>query len=171
MCNGTPIASDDEFACVECTVRNKDLHVDPSPLASCACAHCAVQVAGCFVSALYEPDGDSRRDAACRKIVECGWASRCAGSDCYCGDGVGGETCLTMANAGNAKGPCAGLIERVSGCAGASLPGNCVLLQQQTPNSVLARATAVALCVTGDPLFKPDLQQEAMCPLDRYGVP
>ncbi|HMI91282.1 MAG TPA: hypothetical protein VK509_07960 [Polyangiales bacterium] len=153
----------DVTACDSCmgTLARLNIGADVGP---CACTYCAVQLRGCFESAEYELHGDSRRDADCRKIVECGWANDCASSDCYCGHGVDRDTCLREANAGNAAGPCAALIEALVECEPDVPLGTCIFANQQTGDSVLQRATEVGLCVTGDPLLPTELI-EAKCPL------
>ncbi len=170
ICNGA-MFGDDRSACEKCKATDVLLQVDPTPIATCACAHCAAQVAACFDSASTEPDGDVDRDSACRAIVECGWAFQCAGSDCYCGEGVGRQTCLEEANTHLPKGACADLITRLSHCGTSDKPGYCVLNQQQTAGSLLARATAVAVCVTGDPLLPEHPDRPPMCPLSKFYDP
>jgi hypothetical protein len=152
-CNGMSIA--DEAACTTCGNSNIKLRVKSTPIAACACAHCAAQLRACFESADYEQDaGDPQRDTSCLAIVQCGWASHCRGSECYCGVGVDRETCLQDAIAGHPRGACADVITSTSGCAGADNIGNCVLGQQFKSGTLLYRATAVAQCVTGDPLVR-----------------
>jgi hypothetical protein len=161
-CHRAPVPAD-EAACQSCmgTLSRLNIGADVGP---CACTYCAVQLRSCFESAEFEPEGDARRDADCRKIVECGWANDCAGSDCYCGHGVDRDTCLRQGNAGEAAGPCAALIEALVECDPDTPKGTCIFANQQTGGSVLQRGTDVALCVTGDPLLPTELIQPK-CPL------
>jgi hypothetical protein len=174
-CSGGVVIAPDEQACTECGLTNERLGVKNTPIAACACAHCAAQIAACFDSAKTEPDGGAR-DTLCQAIVECGWANHCAGGECYCGAGVDRVTCLQDANSGRARGPCAKTIENavrmVDGCSPGAPLGDCVLGNQldATGESILSRATAVGQCVTGDPLL-PNGAIEAMCPLDTAGIP
>jgi hypothetical protein len=162
MCHRAAVEPDPQV-CGSCMQTLDRLHIGAA-IAPCACTFCAVQLRGCFESADYEPNGDPQRDADCRKIVECGWANDCAGSDCYCGFNVDRDTCLRDANAGHARGPCAELIEALVECDPDTPKGTCIFANQQTLGAVLNRATDIALCVTGDPLL-PSHTIEPQCPL------
>jgi hypothetical protein len=154
----------DEQACGECDQLLEDRKIG-SPIGPCACAHCATQLWACFASAGREPNGDAQRDRDCQAIVECGWASDCAGSDCYCGIGVDRDTSLREANAGHPGGPCAGVIEAAVQCEPDVPRGDCLFAQQLTTGSVLNRATEVAKCVTGDPILQGAVIVP-MCPIE-----
>jgi hypothetical protein len=141
---------DDEAVCGSCMSVLDELNIGAA-VGPCACTYCAVQLRSCFESAIYEPTGDAQRDADCLKVIECGWANDCAGSECYCGAGVERDTCLREANEGNAQGPCAELIEAVVECDPEKPIGSCIFANQQTGGTVLNRAADVSLCVRGDP--------------------
>jgi hypothetical protein len=166
VCNGATIPAD-ELACDACKASNTKLNIPNTPFVACACAHCAAQLAACFQSADLEDGGDPDRDTLCQAIVQCGWAKGCIGSECYCGAGVDRVTCLQDAQAGHPRGPCAGTIAVGSGCDKTDNVADCVLKQQFTPGSLLARTTAVAQCLTGDPLV-PDKKLEPQCRADVY---
>jgi hypothetical protein len=164
------VIPDDEQACNECLLTNQRLHVKNSAMVRCGCAHCAAQFIACFDSKARKDGGDLDRDNDCRQIVECGWAEKCSGSDCFCGVGVDRVTCLQQANAGNAKGPCADLILDKSHCRGSPLgEGECVLNAQNNHNTAISRASDVALCGTGDPLSYVE-GITAHCSPDLYGL-
>jgi hypothetical protein len=143
----------DDVACDACYDMIDRLNVG-SPVASCGCTYCAVQLTACFNSAETEENGDPERDQLCQAMVECGWAAGCAGSDCYCGEGVDRDTCLKNANEERFLGACAAVIQSAATCAEGELPGNCVLGHQLRANTAHARATEVAKCVSGDPLLQ-----------------
>jgi hypothetical protein len=160
-CAGAEIP-EDTLACDNCIATNDELHIVNRPIVKCACAHCAAQLVACFDSAAQETDGDRTRDNFCRQIVECGWAAKCVGSDCFCGTGVDRVTCLTQAT-----GPCRRLILEASQCAGApDGEGYCALAAQADHSTAVGRASEVALCVTGDPLVTSDI--EPQCSVDLY---
>jgi hypothetical protein len=165
-CHRAEVPPDDQ-ACDTCMQTLERLNIGAA-IAPCGCHYCAVQLRACFESADYEPAGDADRDEDCRKIVECGWAYECEGSDCYCGYGVDRDTCLRDANDGGAKGPCAALIDTLIPCEPGTPQGTCIFANQQTGGSVLNRATDVALCVTGDPLL-PSRTLEPRCLYDDAG--
>jgi hypothetical protein len=145
----------DEGACESCydIIERKNVG---SPVAECGCTYCAVQLTACFASAETEAGGgDAERDRLCQAMVECGWAAGCAGSDCYCGEGVDRDTCLKDANEGlPLKGACAEVIQAAAKCPPDMKPGACVLGRQLTLGSAHDRATQVAKCVSGDPLLQ-----------------
>lgn len=143
----------DEEACDACYDMIDRLDVG-SPIAKCGCTYCAVQLTACFNSAETEENGDPERDQLCQAMVECGWAAGCAGSDCYCGEGVDRDTCLKNANEGHFVGACAAVIQSAASCAKGEMAGNCVLAHQLRANTAHARATEVAKCVSGDPLLQ-----------------
>jgi hypothetical protein len=169
ICNGATIPAD-ELACYACGGSNTKLGVKNTPIAACACAYCAAQLVACFQSGTREDGGDTERDTRCQAIVQCGWANHCSGGECFCGAGVDRVTCLQEANAGHLRGPCASVIAAASGCDQADNVADCVLSQQFTKGSLLDRATAVAQCVTGDPLL-PSSTIEPKCPPDVYNPP
>ena len=163
-CHGVEIGPDTQ-ACTDCIARNESLGIKNRAIVTCACAHCAAQLTACFESSRYEADGDVDRDNWCRIMVECGWASKCVGSDCYCGAGVDRVTCLREGNAGRAAGPCASLIAQAAGCTDSETEADCALGAQLTADTAVYRATAVAQCVTGDPLLA---GAQAACSPDLY---
>lgn len=143
----------DDVACDGCYEMIDRLAVG-SPVARCGCTYCAVQLTACFASADTEEDGDPERDQLCQAMVECGWAAGCAGSDCYCGEGVDRDTCLKNANEGRFLGACAAVIQNAANCPEDEPAGNCVLGRQLMPGTAHDRATDVAKCVSGDPLLQ-----------------
>jgi len=151
VCGDAAIES--EVACDAC-FEMIDQHNVGSPVARCGCTYCAVQLTACFASAETEPDGDLERDQLCQAMVECGWAAGCAGSNCYCGEGVDRDTCLKNANEDLFLGACAAVIQAAAECPEGEPAGNCVLAQQLMPGSAHDRATEVAKCVSGDPLLQ-----------------
>lgn len=151
-CPNVVVERDDD-ACDACYAMIDRLDVG-SPVARCGCTYCAVQLTACFASAETEPDGDPERDQLCQAMVECGWAAGCAGSDCYCGEGVDRDTCLKNANEGRFLGACAAVIQSAAQCPEDEPAGNCVLGRQLMPGSAHDRATEVAKCVSGDPLLQ-----------------
>jgi hypothetical protein len=163
-CNRVDLPPDPQ-ACGECNQMLAQ-HKVGSPIGPCACAHCATQLSACFASQDRELDGgDPQRDQACQAIVECGWASGCSGSDCYCGVGVDRNTCLQQGNEGHPAGPCAGVIEAAVTCDPGVPRGDCLFAEQLTVGSVLNRATEVAKCVTGDPILQGAVIKP-MCPVE-----
>jgi hypothetical protein len=164
-CNGVP--TDDVAACTACGLNNTRVRVKNTPIAACACQHCAMQLAACFGSGEPDDGGDASEYRFCQAIVQCGWAKHCSGGECYCGVGVDRVTCLQDAEAGHPMGPCADVIAAASNCAGKDNVADCVLSQQLTQGTVLYRATDLAQCVTGDPLLEnPAIM--AQCPPDEY---
>ena len=154
-CYGATLPSDNVI-CESCydLLERRDIE---SPLGPCACTYCGVQMMACIASTeTGEPDPDPMRDDLCQQIVECAWANGCVGSDCYCGQGVGRDACLKNANEGRLLGPCATLIQNSARCGPTELAGNCVGAEQARWNSVIARATDVARCVSGDPILQAD---------------
>lgn len=154
-CYGATLPEDDVI-CDGCFDLLDRLNIE-APLGRCACTYCGVQMMACIASTeTGEPTADSDRDEQCQQIVECAWANGCVGSDCYCGKGVSRDTCLKNANEGKLLGPCATMIQNAANCGPTDLPGNCVGAEQIRWNSVIARATEVARCVSGDPILQAD---------------
>jgi hypothetical protein len=154
-CNDA-VFPNDNAVCEGCFELLERLDIE-SPLGPCACTYCGVQMLGCVASVeTGEPDADPIRDRLCQQILECAWANGCEGSACYCGEGVRRETCLKNANEGRLLGPCATLIQNAAECAPGELQGNCVHAEQARWDSVIARATEVALCVSGDAILQAD---------------
>jgi len=152
LCHGLPVERD-EVACDEC-YEMLERHNVGSSVARCGCTYCAVQLTACFASAETEADGDAKRDQLCQAMVECGWAAGCAGSACYCGEGVDRDTCLKNAREGRTPGLCAEVIKAAAECPPDEPPGNCLLARQLTPGSAHDRATEVSRCVSGDPILQ-----------------
>jgi hypothetical protein len=165
-CNGVP-TTDDVAACTACGLNNERVHVKNTPLAACACQHCAAQLAGCFGSGELDDGGDTTDYSQCQAIVQCGWAKHCSGGECYCGVGVDRVTCLQDAEAGHPAGPCANVISAASECADKDNVADCVLSEQLTKGTLLYRATELAQCVTGDPLLE-NPAIKAQCPPAEY---
>jgi hypothetical protein len=168
-CNGVPLTDDDTAACAACGLNNTRVGVKNTPIAACACQHCAVQLAACFGSGELDDGGDALEYIHCQAIVQCGWAAHCSGGECYCGVGVDRVTCLQDAAAGHPAGPCADVIAVASGCADKDMDkvADCVLSQQLMRGTLLNRATDLAQCVTGDPLLaSPGIT--AQCPPAEY---
>lgn len=153
-CKGLDVEPD-EVACGACYGMIDRLDVG-SPIAKCGCTYCAVQLTACFDSASTEDGGlvARERDQLCQAMVECGWAAGCAGSDCYCGEGVDRDTCLKNADEGRLLGACAAVIQSAANCPPGEKAGACVLGRQLMPGSAHDRATEVAKCVSGDPLLQ-----------------
>lgn len=153
LCFGERVESDDEVACEAC-YEMISRHNVGAAVARCGCTYCAVQLTACFASAETEANGDSMRDRLCQAMVECGWAAGCAGSDCYCGEGIDRDTCLKNANEGRFLGACADVIQAAASCPEDEPAGSCVLGRQLMFGSAHDRATEVSKCVSGDPLVQ-----------------
>ena len=172
-CSGGIVIAPDQRACSECGLTNERLGVKNTPIAACACAHCAAQIAACFDSAKTDPDGGAR-DALCQSDR---------------GMWLGEPMCRRRMLLRRRRRPCHLLAGRKQWASARAVRqddrrrrthagrntmtsasiGDCVLGNQLTDDSILARATAVAQCVTGDPLLR-NGAIEAQCPLDG-GVP
>jgi hypothetical protein len=163
-CSGVTI-TDDVAACTACALNNIRVGVKNTPIAACACQHCAVQLAACFGSGELDDGGDADEYSLCQAIVQCGWAAHCSGGECYCGVGVDRVTCLQDAAAGHPGGPCANVISTASGCADKENVADCVLSQQLRQGTLLNRATDLAQCVTGDPLLATNPNITPQCPM------
>lgn len=162
-CGGAIV--DDEAECDECQEVRRRLRIGNAKTEvhmQCACRFCAVQLAACVISAA-EEGGDPVRDGQCLSILQCGLATGCSGTECYCGKGVDQVTCIANANGdAGAQGLCAGTIAAAGGCTDAAVPGDCVLRQRYDLNTAIGRAVAVGSCSTGDPVVGID----GYCPFE-----
>ena len=135
--------------CNACMADNRDRYfLDDTPLLRCACRNCAVQLAACRDSTDFE------RNQLCQSVVNCALRQNCAGSECYCGEGVSKEECKQN---DDPQGPCAPLIaqlfEAEAGCEPGEPEGGCILRYQENgDDNALHRAFVLSACM-GNPVY------------------
>jgi len=98
----------------------------------CACAGCAPEIVTCLTAP------DERTRTACSDVLKCAVASRCFGTECYCGS-ADAAACGT----GEADGPCRAEIESAAGTTDAAL----IRVISLDPTSVLGQAFAPRFCL------------------------
>lgn len=98
----------------------------------CICSSCANEVEACFES------GDSKPDADCAAIVNCGLGNDCTGAACYCGSVTVFGTCLTL----QATGVCKEQVEHAAGTTDMITIFN----QQIDLATAIGRSTALSDC-------------------------
>jgi hypothetical protein len=145
-CDGTRIPGD-EGACLDCLAYNADAGLGTTPLLTCACRHCAVQLHACRES----PDEDSNQ--YCQSLVNCALREGCAGMECYCGDLDLEECRRADAGTGPCVRPIVAFVQASVGCEPGEREAACVLRVNETvADNPFHRAFVLSECV-GNPIY------------------
>jgi hypothetical protein len=137
QCDGTTGCSD---TCQSTLTEEQQKCVDSYHYANggaacdqCMCANCPNTFALCYGS------GDKALDAACAKIIACGYEHNCVGSICYCGDTALDSYGLCL---GTPNGPCKQVIEEAAGTTDITT----IFYMQMDLGNALGRSRALGDC-------------------------